>query len=107
MRAGTLDLAGVAAGLTFLLTGVSVLSHSHLIHGENAPRPARPFRSDPVNLAEGPVADLCAGQQRGSGSAGIRTAEVGIRMPTVPLCRERNNVIFTSASSPAHWLAPG
>ena len=44
MQAGVADLAGEAAGLALLVTGVSVLSHSHLIHAEDglaeAARPA-------------------------------------------------------------------
>jgi drug/metabolite transporter (DMT)-like permease len=35
MQAGPIDLVGEAAGLTLLVIGVSVLSHSHLIHGED------------------------------------------------------------------------
>jgi drug/metabolite transporter (DMT)-like permease len=35
MQARPIDLAGEAAGLALLVIGVSVLSHSHLIHGED------------------------------------------------------------------------
>jgi drug/metabolite transporter (DMT)-like permease len=52
MQAGTLDLAAEAAGLALLLTGVSALSHSHLVHSENGPRSARPA----------PVSEPCPGK---------------------------------------------
>ena len=44
MRSGMIDLAGEAAGLALLVVGVSVLSHSQLIHGgdEAPPQAARP-----------------------------------------------------------------
>ncbi len=44
MRSGMIDLAGEAAGLALLVVGVSVLSHSQLIHGGDEPPPqaARP-----------------------------------------------------------------
>ena len=46
MQAGMADLAGEAAGLALLVIGVSVLSHSHLIHGEDGPPgEARPPRA--------------------------------------------------------------
>ena len=40
IQTGTLHLAAEASGLALLVTGVSVLSHSHLIHGEGASRVA-------------------------------------------------------------------
>jgi drug/metabolite transporter (DMT)-like permease len=39
MRSGVIDLAGEAAGLALLVVGVSVLSHSQLIHGGDEPPP--------------------------------------------------------------------
>ncbi len=47
MQAGLIDLAGEAAGLALLVLGVSVLSHSHLIHGEDGlARSAQPARRE-------------------------------------------------------------
>jgi drug/metabolite transporter (DMT)-like permease len=63
IRAGTLDLAAEAAGLALLVAGVSALSHSHLVQGENAPQPARPFRRERTARAAGPVDGLYAGPQ--------------------------------------------
>ncbi len=63
MRAGTLDLAAEAAGLALVVAGVAVLSHSHLVQGENAPPPARPLRSGRAARPAGPIAGLHAGQQ--------------------------------------------
>jgi drug/metabolite transporter (DMT)-like permease len=63
VRAGTLDLAAEAAGLALVVAGVAALSHSHLVQGENAPPPARPFRGGRAARAVGPIAGLHAGQQ--------------------------------------------
>ena len=63
MRAGTFDLAAEAAGLALVVAGVSALSHSHLVQGENAPQPARPARGERVARAAGPIASLDAGPQ--------------------------------------------
>jgi hypothetical protein len=63
MRAGTLDLAAEATGLALVVAGVSALSHSHLVQGENAPRPARPARGERAARAAGPIAGLHAGPQ--------------------------------------------
>jgi drug/metabolite transporter (DMT)-like permease len=43
IRTGTLDLAGEVVGLALVVAGVVVLSHSHLVQGENTP-PPRPLR---------------------------------------------------------------
>ena len=50
MQAGWADLAGETAGLALLVTGVSVLSHSHLIHGEDGL--AKADRPDPLEASE-------------------------------------------------------
>jgi drug/metabolite transporter (DMT)-like permease len=63
MRAGTLDLAAEATGLALVVAGVSALSHSHLVHGENAPPPARPFRGERAAPTAGPSAGFHAGPQ--------------------------------------------
>jgi hypothetical protein len=63
VRAGTLDLAAEAAGLALVVAGVAALSHSHLVQGENAPPPGRPFRGGRADRAAGPIAGLHAGQQ--------------------------------------------
>jgi drug/metabolite transporter (DMT)-like permease len=63
MRAGTLDLAAEAAGLALVVAGVSALSHSHLVQGENGPRPAQPFRAERAAPTAGPIAGLHAGPQ--------------------------------------------
>jgi hypothetical protein len=63
IRAGTLDLAAEAAGLALVVAGVAVLSHSHLVQGENAPPPARPLRGGRAARAVGPVAGLRAEHQ--------------------------------------------
>jgi drug/metabolite transporter (DMT)-like permease len=53
IRTGTLDLAVEATGLALLVAGVSALSHSHLVQGENTPQPARPSRGEPTARAAG------------------------------------------------------
>ena len=63
MRVGTLDLAAEATGLALVVAGVSALSHSHLVQGENAPRPPRPFRGERTARTAGPAAGLPAGPQ--------------------------------------------
>ncbi len=63
MRAGTLYLAAEAAGLALVVAGVAALSHSHLIQGENQPRPGRPFRGGRAARAAGPIAGLPTGPQ--------------------------------------------
>ena len=45
IRTGTLDLTAEAVGLALVVAGVVALSHSHLVHGENPPRPAPPLRA--------------------------------------------------------------
>jgi drug/metabolite transporter (DMT)-like permease len=53
IRTGTLDLAAEAVGLALVVAGVVALSHSHLVQGENAPRPAPPLRSGRAARAAG------------------------------------------------------
>ena len=57
MRSGMIDLAGEAAGLALLVVGVSVLSHSQLIHGGDEPPRKRPGRH-----REGPALPLPPGR---------------------------------------------
>jgi drug/metabolite transporter (DMT)-like permease len=63
MRAGTLDLAVEATGVALVVAGVSALSHSHLVQGENAPRAARPLRGGRAARTAGPIGGLHAGPQ--------------------------------------------
>ena len=42
IQAGALDLAAEAAGLALIVSGVSALSHSHLVQGENPPQGVLP-----------------------------------------------------------------
>jgi drug/metabolite transporter (DMT)-like permease len=60
MRARTPALAAEAAGLALLVAGVAALSHSHLIQGENAPRP---LRGGQAARTAGPITGLHAGPQ--------------------------------------------
>jgi drug/metabolite transporter (DMT)-like permease len=55
MRVGTLDLAAEATGLALVVAGVSALSHSHLVQGENTPPPARPSRGERAARTVGPA----------------------------------------------------
>jgi hypothetical protein len=52
IRAGIADLAGEAAALAIIIAGVSALSHSHLIAGEDAPPPGPPAGSPPPGPRE-------------------------------------------------------
>jgi drug/metabolite transporter (DMT)-like permease len=65
IRAGTLDLAAEAAGLALVVAGVAVLSHSHLVQGENTPRPARPSAASGSPGARGPISDLSRARMNG------------------------------------------
>jgi hypothetical protein len=48
IQARVWDLAGEAVALAIVIAGVSALSHSHLIAGEDgiSPRPPQPSRAD-------------------------------------------------------------
>ena len=82
IRAGTLDLTAEAAGLALVVAGVATLSHSHLVQGENAPPPARPFRGGgaPAAGSRRPTRRAAAKGLRTS-AASHRSGAVGVRMP--------------------------
>jgi drug/metabolite transporter (DMT)-like permease len=52
IQAGILDLAGEAVALAIVIAGVSALSHSHMIAGEDAPSPGPPAGSPPDSQGE-------------------------------------------------------
>ena len=56
IQARIADLAGEAAALAIVIAGVSVLSHSHLTAGEDAPSPGPPAGHPPRSHRE-PVTD--------------------------------------------------
>ena len=65
MQAGMADLAGEAAGLALLVTGVSVLSHSHLIHARGGlAKPTRPHPVEASDSAPARMLDVTAWRQR-------------------------------------------
>ena len=76
MRAGTLDLAAEAAGLALVVAGVAVLSHSHLVQGENAPPPARPLRSGRAARPAGPIAACTPGSSPRANHPGRASASL-------------------------------
>ena len=52
LQAGILDLAGEAVALAVVIAGVSALSHSHLIVGEDGTSPGPPAGYQPPGLRE-------------------------------------------------------
>jgi hypothetical protein len=57
IQARILDLAGEAVALAIVIAGVSALSHSHLIVGEDGSRPARWAYTSRTTTANGPADD--------------------------------------------------
>ena len=77
IQAGIADLAGEAAGLALVIAGVSALSRSHLIVGEQETPPGPQPDTHRTPTADGPALDRSAGRGVRGSSSGVLIADCG------------------------------